>query len=61
MNNINNINTENTKDETGESGSRTATIQIGGMTCAACARRIENAISRENGISGVSVNLATEK
>ena len=37
------------------------TIPIGGMTCAACAQRIEKAIGKLEGVSGVSVNLATEK
>ncbi|MDR1353154.1 MAG: heavy metal translocating P-type ATPase [Treponema sp.] len=36
-------------------------IPIGGMTCAACAARVEKAIRRLNGIESVSVNLATEK
>ncbi|MDD4608365.1 MAG: heavy metal translocating P-type ATPase [Bacilli bacterium] len=36
-------------------------ILIGGMTCAACANRIEKAIQKKNGIESVSVNLATEK
>ena len=37
------------------------TIKIGGMTCAACSQRVEKAISKLEGISKVSVNLATEK
>ncbi|MDR0451754.1 MAG: heavy metal translocating P-type ATPase, partial [Treponema sp.] len=36
-------------------------IPIGGMTCAACAARVEKAIRRLNGVESVSVNLATEK
>jgi Cu+-exporting ATPase len=36
-------------------------IPIGGMTCAACAQRIEKAIAKLEGIHNVSVNLATEK
>ena len=39
----------------------TITIPIGGMTCAACAQRIEKAIGKLDGVAGVSVNLATEK
>jgi Cu+-exporting ATPase len=39
----------------------TVTIPIGGMTCAACAQRIEKAIRKVDGIESVSVNLATEK
>ena len=37
------------------------TIPIGGMTCAACAQRIEKAIGKLEGVEKVSVNLATEK
>ncbi|MDR1900954.1 MAG: heavy metal translocating P-type ATPase [Treponema sp.] len=37
------------------------TIPIGGMTCAACASRIEKAVRKLNGIESVQVNLATEK
>ena len=39
----------------------TVTIPIGGMTCAACAQRIEKALGKQDGITHVSVNLATEK
>ncbi len=37
------------------------TIPIGGMTCAACAQRIEKTLNKLEGISKASVNLATEK
>ncbi len=37
------------------------TIPIGGMTCAACAQRVEKAIAKLEGVAKVSVNLATEK
>ena len=37
------------------------TIPIGGMTCAACAQRVEKAIGKLDGVSTVSVNFATEK
>jgi Cu+-exporting ATPase len=36
-------------------------IPIGGMTCAACARRVEKVIKKLEGIETVSVNFATEK
>ena len=36
-------------------------IGIGGMTCAACAARLEKAIGKCEGVESVSVNLATEK
>ncbi|VAX25242.1 Lead, cadmium, zinc and mercury transporting ATPase; Copper-translocating P-type ATPase, partial [hydrothermal vent metagenome] len=35
-------------------------IGISGMTCAACVRRVENSIKKGDGISGATVNLATE-
>ncbi len=38
-----------------------ATLQIGGMTCAACANRIEKGLNRMPGIAGANVNLALEK
>jgi len=37
------------------------TIQIGGMTCAACAQRVEKVIRKLEGVATVSVNYATEK
>jgi Cu+-exporting ATPase len=37
------------------------TIAIGGMTCAACAKRIERAVGKLQGIASASVNFATEK
>jgi Cu+-exporting ATPase len=37
------------------------TIPIGGMTCAACAQRLEKVIGKLDGVTNVSVNLATEK
>ncbi|MDR0530785.1 MAG: heavy metal translocating P-type ATPase [Oscillospiraceae bacterium] len=37
------------------------TIPIGGMTCAACAQRVEKAIGKLPGVESVSVNFATEK
>ena len=36
-------------------------IPVSGMTCAACARAIERAVSRIDGVSNVSVNFAAEK
>ncbi len=38
-----------------------AELAIGGMTCAACANRVEKALTRVPGVSAASVNLATEK
>ena len=37
------------------------TIEISGMTCAACAMRIEKAVGKLDGVEKASVNLATEK
>ncbi|MDR0569111.1 MAG: heavy metal translocating P-type ATPase [Spirochaetaceae bacterium] len=37
------------------------TLSIGGMTCAACAGRIERGIKKLEGVASVSVNLAGEK
>jgi Cu+-exporting ATPase len=35
------------------------TISVGGMTCAACVRRVENALNSVTGVLETSVNLAT--
>lgn len=40
---------------------KTVTIPIAGMTCAACASRIEKVVSKLDGVTKASVNLATEK
>lgn len=37
------------------------TLKITGMTCAACAARIEKVVGKMDGIEQISVNLATEK
>lgn len=36
-------------------------IPVQGMTCAACAQRVEKALAKIEGVSGASVNFATEK
>jgi len=36
-------------------------LAIGGMTCAACARHVERALSRVEGVLSATVNLATER
>ncbi|MDR2445712.1 MAG: heavy metal translocating P-type ATPase [Treponema sp.] len=38
-----------------------ATLSIGGMTCAACAGRIEKTVGKLDGVSAAVVNLASEK
>ena len=37
------------------------TLDIGGMTCAACVSRVEKVLSRVPGVHGAEVNLATER
>jgi Cu+-exporting ATPase len=37
------------------------TVPIGGMTCAACAQRVEKTVRKLDGVVSASVNLATEK
>lgn len=36
------------------------TIRIGGMTCAACAARLEKSVGKMDGVSSAAVNFATE-
>ncbi len=43
------------------SRAETTTIAIGGMTCAACVRRVESALRRVEGVTDVAVNLATAR
>ncbi len=38
----------------------TCTLDIGGMTCASCVRRVEKTLSRIDGVHSAEVNLATE-
>ncbi len=44
-----------------ETSSSSVTIPIGGMTCAACAQRIEKTLSKLEGVLSATVNFATEK
>lgn len=37
------------------------TVMVGGMTCAACVRRVENAIKDVDGVEDATVNLATSR
>jgi Cu+-exporting ATPase len=39
----------------------TTELDIGGMTCASCAMRVEKALAKVPGVTRASVNLATEK
>jgi len=47
--------------ETTEKVRTKTTILVGGMSCAACVRRVENAISAVPGVENASVNLATSR
>ncbi|MDR0909257.1 MAG: heavy-metal-associated domain-containing protein [Spirochaetaceae bacterium] len=40
---------------------KTITLGIGGMSCAACVRHVEKALSKLDGVDNAFVNLATEK
>ncbi|SDR16893.1 Cu+-exporting ATPase [Paraburkholderia fungorum] len=40
---------------------RTTELDIGGMTCASCAMRVEKALAKVPGVTRASVNLATEQ
>ncbi|MGI6040395.1 MAG: heavy metal translocating P-type ATPase [Eubacteriales bacterium] len=44
-----------------EDNSRTVTIPISGMSCQACAQRVEKGLNELEGVDSVSVNLLTEK
>lgn len=47
-----------TKDK---SGGEKTTISVGGMTCAACVRRMESALKSIEGVKDAAVNLATAR
>ncbi len=44
-----------------ESSIKTTDVIVGGMTCAACVRRVENALKAVPGVEDASVNLATSR
>ncbi|HEY5634564.1 MAG TPA: heavy metal translocating P-type ATPase [Burkholderiaceae bacterium] len=44
----------------GEARDETASLAIGGMTCAACSARVEKALKKVPGVTDAVVNLATE-
>ena len=46
--------------DTDANPTRTAELEIGGMTCASCAMRVEKALAKVPGVASASVNLATE-
>jgi P-type Cu+ transporter len=37
------------------------TVPVTGMTCASCVRRVEQALSKKEGVAEASVNFAAEK
>ena len=43
------------------SATQEVTVEVVGMTCASCVRRVEKALKRVDGVHAASVNLATEK
>ena len=47
--------------ETGDTGKVSASLNIGGMTCAACVYHVERALSGVPGVSRASVNLGVER
>lgn len=53
--------TPRTPRAAGDSGSDDVILQITGMTCASCVRRVEKATLKVPGIVDASVNLATER
>ncbi|HET7415508.1 MAG TPA: heavy metal translocating P-type ATPase [Arthrobacter sp.] len=42
------------------SGTESCVLEIGGMTCASCVRRVEKALMKVPGVSAAEVNLASE-
>ena len=48
-------------DSSTEPGADHSELQIEGMTCASCVRRVEKALQKVPGVSEASVNFATER
>ncbi|MFZ2445933.1 MAG: heavy metal translocating P-type ATPase [Syntrophobacteraceae bacterium] len=44
-----------------DAGLKKTAVLVGGMTCAACVRRVENALKSVPGVESASVNLATSR
>ena len=51
----------NGSDATALPGATEAILPIEGMTCASCVRRVEKGLEKVPGVTGASVNLATER
>jgi len=51
----------NTATTSSSSALADLTLQVGGMSCASCVRRVEKALQAVPGVQAASVNLATEK
>ncbi|MBP1156958.1 MULTISPECIES: heavy metal translocating P-type ATPase [unclassified Paenibacillus] len=47
--------------DSASAGTKQASLQITGMTCAACANRIEKGLSKIEGVEGANVNFALER
>ncbi len=48
-------------EKTADGGPRKTTLLIGGMSCAACVGRVENALKAVPGVEAAAVNLATSR
>ncbi|GKT08453.1 heavy metal translocating P-type ATPase [Desulforhabdus sp. TSK] len=48
-------------ESSGEGGLKKTTLLVGGMTCAACVRRVENALKALGGVEEAAVNLASSR
>ncbi|HEV2107672.1 MAG TPA: heavy metal translocating P-type ATPase [Thermomicrobiales bacterium] len=48
-------------DRRPEQGPAEVSLPISGMTCASCVRRVERALTKVDGVSDATVNLATER
>jgi len=48
-------------DKSTQGGLQKTSISVGGMTCAACVRRVESALESLDGVTDVAVNLATAR
>src|SRR5207248_3045844 len=49
-----------TRATTTRNGTTTRTLEISGMTCASCVRRVERALGKVEGVETANVNFASE-